>query len=536
MRAVIAAAWAVGCWLAVTPARADISIPPRPMWGTPGPRTLVREGRRRPVPLVHRGPGEGGDVEEPERDPRVRELAETLELVFLRNLVWVRSRVVLRAVGEPVESWAMGIGDHAYRSEGLPLHFLAVRVDGEPAPVFERTIPYSAPGSPEDAGRARPGWDGWTEWRVSLSPDRDTVVEVEYVRPARWLCAEGGGIAACPPHHVGPFVGVFPFHRAEAARYRDGPSELTLVARAAGLDPRFERVEHVDGGPTLVLDGPRPPPRVTPLTAGEETTIGPGAPPAFEVHARVDALPDAASPESVPAWLALLDRSLRAGDFRPTLRHPYAPGYDAQGWEARAEELLELAASPRPREAGIARGLLAAIRTRLLATVSPEGWRSEEDADPTLPAPWAVGRFGAELDRWEWAEEVERAAAWLTPPGEEAPTVELEREPEWIEEARAGKRAPDQPAELSTEELLGQIDERYQRPTSSGARQRNDVASARAIGLEIGPPFGRPNQLVLAARGRRAGWELPAVFGTLTLLALGFWWVRRRRRRATARG
>ncbi len=495
-------------------AAADIPIPPQPLWGTPAPRSIATPEGRRPTPLPTAVSWRSAGPEEPLRDPDVSMRSERVALVFLRNLVWVRSRLVVRAE-RSVADWPMGIALHQHRTPGIPVFALEVQLDAEAVPIRERTVPID-----QSELDPRPGHDAWLEWRVDLPAGRDVALEISYVVPATWMTAREDGAPALDDREAPRgYVQWFDYQLSPGRRYATGRGRARVDARAAGYRPSFRR-----------LSG------ATSEELGERASfdVGPD-----EEHVRLAVGCPSLGPPTraarlggdVPAWLALLDRWLSAFPFEPTLGGSIAEQHDAADFARMGEELRERAEHASGREREVARGLLTALRERLAAIEASEDvdpFPSLEEEGP-LPSERQLGALGGELDEEEWRDAVDGARRWLLPSGESL-------EPSPGRPRRLGKgRTWAAPA--SGDELR-----RLLSPPSAPTdtpRELDLHDEARALGHLLGPPFGLPNQLVAASRSRDTSlaWTLApaAALAIVALLALRR--VRARRRaHAPARG
>lgn len=507
---------------------ADVPVGPSELWGSPSPRTVPdAEGQRRAVGLVHLEWMRGEALPPEGRDPVVEMRSERLELLVLRNVVWIRAEVVVRA-REDLSSWSMGIAEHAYRDSSFEMHFFEVRVDDELVPTFERSVPVRPP--EELDANARDGFDAWREWRLDLERGRDVTVRFELVRPTYWYCPDyWRSIEQCPEAtHARQRLH---YARHDADRFARGPGPLEVVVRG----PDGASLTRTVATPT---DTDRFRAESVEVPLNEAFTLEGRDAVNLVLDAPTERAPTGAE---VPAWLDLLDRSLRTDEFSPRAVRSVAPGFDAAGFHEHVEELRALSSDGDPRTAAVARGLLEALRERLRWTVdrADSTYDSEDALDAegaVLPAADQVGPFGTRLDTDDWRAAVQAAMDWTTPPGQSPITFRTDDPyaPVPPSKQRAHSEHTEEPtAEETRDTLLRLLDDRYQRPTSSGAQRPDTQASARAIGLEAGPPFGLPNQLVRASMNRTRAWELPAVMLTLVFaLGAAYMWRNRLKKRA----
>lgn len=489
-------------------AAADIPIPPQPLWGTPAPRSIATPDGRRPTPLPPALSWRSEALEEPLRDPDVAMRSERVSLVFLRNLVWVRSTIVLRAE-RPVADWPMGIALHQQRTPGLPVFALEVQRDGEAVPIHERTLPVG-----QSELDPRPGHDAWLEWRVDLPAGRDVALEVSYLVPATWMAAgEDGSPSLDAPSAPRGYVLWFDYQLSPGRRYASGRGRARVDARVVGHRASFLRVRS-EGSEEL---GERASFRLEPDEERVRLAVAWPSPTPPARAARLGG--------EVPAWIALLDRWLFAFPFEPTLGRSIAEQHDAADFARMVEELRERAEHARDRERDVARGLLTALRERLAGTVD-----APEDVDPfpsfeeegPLPSARQLGVLGGELDEEEWREAVDGARRWLLPAGES-----LEPLPERSRRLGKGRRWAE-PA--SGDEQLRLLSP--PREATDSARDLDLREEARALGHVLGPPFGFPNQLVAASKTRDGGlaWTLAPGAALALAVLLAVRRVRARRR------
>jgi len=372
-RTVAVALWLV--LLAVTPARADIPLPPQPLYGAAGPRTL-RGVEGEPWRRIETALFVNPTPRPVEPDPDIRTVEREVTVDVYLGIAHVRDRTVLGS-DRPVRGLRVGFVQDRGQQSGLRLRRLRVTVDGREVEVESRTPADQLPADSPSllAGLARRTARTW-EW--TLDVDGRATMVTEYVVPLALRTGEEPGDAE--------LRGVVGYDLELAQAWRGGIGPTTLRFESHGPLVLREPQQEGEGRRSVTLSPSGEAQRVFRLVGPPEGGLRPG-------YCR------AAAPAYPARWIGWVDLLVRAGA---------CGGLDPWAASALVDELLAAARGPASDDQEVADELLESIAAQVAAARAPSRadepeWLDDAEPDPTWEAARrraleSMGRWGANAE------------------------------------------------------------------------------------------------------------------------------------------
>lgn len=356
--------------LVTAPVRADVAVPPQPLYGAAGPRTL-RSAEGEPWRRIETALFVSPTPRPVEPDPDVRTVEREVTVDVYLGIARVRDRTVL-ASERPVRDLRVGFVQDRGQQSGLQPRRLRVSVDGREVEVESRTPADELPEGRSGllSALARQTARTW-EWTIDV--DGRATMQTEYVVP---LAIETGDEPGEPD-----LRGVVGYDLDLARAWRGGIGPTTLVFESHGPLVLRDLEAQGDGQRRVRLSLRGDVQRVLRLVGPPEGGLQPGychAPP----------------PDYPTRWIGWVDQLVHAAA---------CGGLDPWAASALVDELLAAARGPASADRRVAAELLESIAAEVARAQAPSQADEPEWIDGTPPDPtWEAKRRRAleSLGRW----------------------------------------------------------------------------------------------------------------------------------------